>query len=87
MALLALGALYARLTQRGRAAQTILFVATVPAALAGNVVRVVLTALLVNFQVGDITAEPLHTLLGLSVFLFAFVMLHTGSVILRRIRP
>lgn len=86
LALLALGALYARLTQRGSAAQVILFIAMAPAAVAGNVVRVVLTSLLVHIRAVDITAEPLHTLLGLSVFLFAFMMLHTGSVILRRIR-
>ncbi len=85
VALLALGALYAYWTQKRLPAQIVLFLMTVPIAVAANVIRVLITTVVASVGFREITQEPLHSLMGLSVFLIAFVFLFILGAILRRI--
>jgi len=85
VSLLALGAIYAYITQRRFIAQLILFLSTVPIAVISNVFRVFITSLLVYTVTNKITEEPLHSIMGLSVFVSAFVMLFVFGFILRKI--
>jgi exosortase len=85
VSLLALGALFAYLTQRRFAGQAILFLATIPIAVAANVFRVFSTAVLVSLVSVEVTAEPLHTIMGMSVFVFSFVCLAILGFILGKI--
>jgi exosortase len=86
ISLLALGALYAYMFQKKFTAQLILFLSTIPMAVIGNIFRVFVTSILVytipNIQV---TEEPLHSLLGASVFVIVFILLFAFSAILRKI--
>ena len=85
VSLLALGALFAYLTQTRLWPRLILIASTVPVAVAGNIVRVLITAVLV-FMIGDAVAEePVHSLLGLLVFMVALVTLPIIGWILRKI--
>lgn len=85
ISLLALGAIYAYLTQKRLAGKVILFAATVPIAVVGNIVRVFITAVLVYTVEVKVTAEPTHTLMGASVFIVAFILLFAFGAILRRV--
>jgi len=85
VALLALGAIYAYWTQRRTIAQLLLFVSAVPIAVLANVVRVLVTSLLAVVLTDQITREPLHTMLGLSVFVVEFIGLFLVGLVLKRI--
>lgn len=85
IALMAMGAIYGYLSQPRFWAKMLLFALTVPIAVASNVVRVFLTATVAYVGGVDPTAEPQHTILGLSVFVVAFVLLTSAAVLLRRI--
>ncbi len=87
VSLLALGSLFAYLTQTRLWPRLLLIASTVPVAVVGNVVRVLITAVLV-FMIGDAVAhEPAHSLLGLLVFMVALVALPVIGWILRKIFP
>lgn len=85
ISLLALGAIYAYMTQKNLAAKIILFLSTIPIAVAGNVFRVFITALAAYTSDIEVTAEPLHTIMGLSVFVIAFVLLFIFGAILKKV--
>jgi exosortase len=85
VSLLALGAIYAYLTQKKLPAQVILFLATVPIAVAGNVFRVLMTTLIVYLSDLGVTEEPMHSIMGASVFVIAFIMLFIFGAILRKL--
>lgn len=85
MSLLALGALFAYMTQKRFAGKILLFASTVPIAVAANVFRVFVTALLATTVTPDVTAEPLHSLMGLSVFVVSFILLLIASTILKAV--
>lgn len=85
MALLALGALFAYTTQKRLSAQIILFLATLPLAVIGNVFRVFITSLLAYTVTTGVTEEPLHSIMGLIVFLVAFVGLFIFGAILKKV--
>ena len=85
VSLLALGAIYAYLSQNRLSAQIILFLSTVPIAVIGNIFRVFATAVIAYSSGADVTAEPIHSILGLSVFAVAFIMLFIFGVILRKV--
>jgi len=85
ISLLALGALYAYTTQRRLSGKIILFLSTIPIAIIGNVFRVFVTALLAYTLETSVTTEPLHTMMGLSVFVVAFILLFIFGAIVRRI--
>jgi exosortase len=85
VSLLALGAIYAYMTQNKLSAQIILFASTVPIAVAGNIFRVFTTALIVYVSDVGVTEEPMHSIMGSSVFIVAFLLLFIFGAILRRL--
>ena len=85
VSLVALGALYAYVTQKRFLAQVIVFVSTVPVAIIGNVVRVFVTSVLVATGTEAVTDEPLHSIMGLLVFVVAFILLSIISIIVRKV--
>ncbi len=85
VSLLALGAIYAYTTQRKLTAKIILFLSTIPIAVIANVFRVFVTSLLAYTVTHAVAEDPLHTLLGLSVFVVAFILMFIEGLILRRL--
>jgi exosortase len=85
VSLLALGTLYAYLTQKRLGARLTLFVSTIPIAVFANVVRVLLTTLIAATITQEVTSEPIHTLMGLSVFFVAGICLVIVGALVRRI--
>lgn len=85
ISLLALGAIYAYLTQKRFSAKIILFLSTIPIAVIGNTFRVFITALLVYAVDANITDEPLHSIMGASVFIIAFICLFIFGAILKKV--
>lgn len=85
ISLLALGAIYAYMTQKSLTAKIILFLSTIPIAVAGNVFRVFVTALVAYTSDIEVTVEPLHTIMGLSVFVIAFILLFIFGAILKKV--
>jgi exosortase len=85
VSLLALGAIYAHLTQKRLSAKIILFLSTIPIAVAGNIFRVFITALIVYVSDINVTSEPTHSIMGALVFVIAFILLFIFGAILRRL--
>jgi exosortase len=85
VSLLALGALYAYMTQKRFSAKVILFLSTIPIAVAANVFRVLVTALLATTVTTEVATEPIHSLMGLSVFVVSFVLLFVFGAILKAV--
>ncbi|MFZ5980561.1 MAG: exosortase/archaeosortase family protein [Candidatus Zixiibacteriota bacterium] len=85
VSLMALGALFAYLTQRRFAAKLLLFLATIPIAIIGNVFRVLVTSIIAYTVTREVTAEPLHSILGLLVFVVAFVLMFITGLILKQV--
>lgn len=79
--LMALGALYAKLTLSGIWRPILLFIATVPIAIAANVFRIFVTAFGAVYISPKIADEFLHEVSGIMVFLSALFM----TVVLGRI--
>ncbi|MDZ4723248.1 MAG: exosortase/archaeosortase family protein [candidate division Zixibacteria bacterium] len=85
VSLLALGALFAHTSQRRFLPQIILFLSTIPIAVFANVVRVFTTTVLVGSGFAEVTTEPWHSIMGLMVFVIAFVMLFVVGLILKQV--
>jgi exosortase len=85
VSLLALGALYAYLSNQKTSGKLILFASTVPIAILANAGRVLLTSVLAYAGGFDVVSEPAHSLLGLVIFVFALLTLFIESAVLRRI--
>lgn len=85
VSLLALGALYAYMTQKRFSAKVILFLSTVPIAVVANVFRVFVTALLATTVTTEVATEPIHSLMGLSVFVVSFILLFVFGAILKAV--
>jgi len=85
VSLLALGAIYAYWSQKRLVLQMILFLSTIPIAIFANVIRVLVTSLLVSTVLPEITQEPWHSLMGLSVFVIAFICLFLVGAIIRKV--
>lgn len=85
VSLAALGAIYAYISLKHNGARTLLFIATAPVAILANVARVFVSALLAYAASVDVTIEPVHSIMGLIVFVVAFVMLALVAGLLRRI--
>lgn len=85
ISLLALGALYAHMTQNRFSGKLLLFLSTIPIAVIGNVVRVMVTSLIAYTITTEVTVEPLHSGLGAIVFVVAFVLLFIFGAILKRL--
>ncbi len=85
VSLLALGAIFAYVSQKRFTAQIILFLSTIPIAVIANVVRVLVTSVMVATVTDQVTEEPLHSIMGMSVFVVAFVLLAILGVILKKV--
>jgi len=83
MSLLALGALFAYMTQKRLAGKIILFASTVPIAVIANVFRVFVTALVATTVSAEVATEPIHSIMGLSVFVVSFVLMLIVGTVLR----
>ena len=85
VSLLALGAIYAYISQKRLSSKIIVFLSTIPIAVAGNIFRVFVTSLVVYTSGAAVTDEPLHTIMGASVFIIAFILLFIFGAIMGRI--
>jgi len=85
VSLLALGAIYAYVTQKKLAVQIVLFLSTIPIAVIGNIFRVFITSLIVYIVDVNVTDEPMHSIMGASVFVVAFILLFIFGGLLRKI--
>ena len=83
ISLLALGALYARYTQPGIGRQIILFLSTIPIAIAANVFRVFATAVGAYTISRKLAEDFLHEFSGMAVFVAAFIMLFIWGAVLK----
>ena len=81
----ALGAIYAYVSLRSGPARALLFLSTVPIAILANVVRVFVSSVLAYAVAVDVTLEPLHSIMGLLVFVVAFVLMFMAASLLRRV--
>lgn len=87
ISLLALGALYARLTQTGLPRQIFLFASTVPIAIAANIFRILFTAVGAYTISRELAEDFLHELSGMMVFIVSFTLLFIwGAIIKIRIK-
>lgn len=81
-----LGVFLAYFTLRSMPLRVLLVAAVIPLAMAGNLVRVVLTVIVAErFGVETATEGPLHTLLGLLTYVVACVLLLAAGAGLRRV--
>lgn len=85
VSLAALGAIYAYMSLKHGGARTLLFIATAPVAILANVARVFVSAVLAYAASVDVTIEPVHSIMGLTVFVVAFIMLALIAGLLRRV--
>ncbi|MCP4566923.1 MAG: exosortase/archaeosortase family protein [FCB group bacterium] len=82
ISLLALGAVYARTTQKGLPRQIILFLSTIPIAVGANIFRILFTSVGAYTISRELAEDFLHELSGMMVFIVAFIMLFIwGGVI------
>jgi exosortase len=75
ISLLALGAVYARLTQPNLWRQWFLFLATIPIAIVANIFRIFATAVGAYAISKELAEDFLHTVSGALVFVVSFIML------------
>ncbi|MCD6161743.1 MAG: exosortase/archaeosortase family protein [candidate division Zixibacteria bacterium] len=73
--LLALGALYGNLALPGKVRPIIIFISAVPIAIAGNVFRLLFTAIGAYAISTELAEDFLHELSGMLVFVFAMIVL------------
>jgi exosortase len=85
--LLALGALFAYFTQPNKIKALILFLSTIPIAIAGNVFRISMTALAAHVISPKFAEGTLHEISGLLVFMFSLVLLVIVGAILKWKKP
>jgi exosortase len=83
VSLLALGALWAYLTQKSRLKQVILFISTVPIAIAANIFRIFVTGFGAYVISPKLAEKFLHEVSGILVFLFSLVVLIIWGAILK----
>ena len=83
ISLLALGAVYARISQKGLPRQIILFLSTIPIAIAANVFRILFTTVGAYTVSRELAEDFLHELSGMMVFIVAFIMLFLWGAIIR----
>jgi exosortase len=85
--LLALGALFAHFTQPNKYKAVILFLSTIPIAIAGNVFRITVTAIAAHAISVKFAEGTLHEISGLLVFAFSLILLFIFGAILRWKKP
>ncbi len=82
VSLLALGALFGKLTQKVAWKQWLVFLSTVPIAIVGNGLRVFATGLAVHLGGKSWAEGAIHEAMGLLVFVFALLVLMMESALL-----
>ncbi len=87
MSLLALGFIWAHLSQPRLAPKVVLFLSVIPIAVVANSARVLVTSVLAYAVTPEVTVEPWHSLMGLVTFAVAMFMLLILSTVLRRVWP
>lgn len=87
MSLLALGFIWAHLSQTRLAPKVLLFLSVIPIAVIANSARVLVTSVLAYAVTPEVTVEPWHSLMGLVTFAVAMLMLLVLSAIFRRVWP
>ena len=85
--LLALGALFAYYTQPNKIKAIILFLSTIPIAIAGNIFRITITAISAHMISIKFAEGTLHEISGLLVFIFSLIVLFIFGAILRWKKP
>ncbi len=75
ISLLTLSAIFGYFTLKSNSLRTILFFSGIPAAVAVNIIRVLLTVLAFHYLNYDLTRGTLHTAFGLIIFLLALIFL------------
>ncbi|MFH1700820.1 MAG: exosortase/archaeosortase family protein [Candidatus Zixiibacteriota bacterium] len=83
ISLLALGALYARFTQKTFGRQVFLFLSTIPIAIAANIFRLLFTSVGAYAVSRELAEDFLHELSGMMVFVVAFIMLFIWGAIIK----
>lgn len=73
IALIALGALMAYFSNISKVKRTILFLSSIPIALSSNVIRIVSLCLVSEIYGSEIATGKFHDIMGVLVFVFAFV--------------
>ena len=81
--LMALGAIYGNLTLPGKIRPLILFLATIPIAVATNIIRLLFTAVAAYAISTKFAEDFLHELSGLIVFISALIMMFILGAILK----
>ncbi len=75
IALMALGTIFAYLSQKSNLKRTVLILATIPIAIFANAVRITLTGILATYVNPEVAHGFFHTFSGWLVFLIAFLLL------------
>lgn len=83
ISLLALGAVFARLTQNGLPRQLILFLSTIPIAIAANIFRLLFTAVGAYTVSRELAETFLHEISGMMVFVVAFILMIVWGAIIK----
>jgi len=73
--ILTLSALFGYLLLNSFWSKSLLFLSGIPISIVVNIIRIVLLAVVSHFFTMDIGTEPFHSLLGVTVFIFALVFL------------
>jgi exosortase/archaeosortase family protein len=55
--------------------KSLLFLSGIPISIFVNIIRIVLLAVLSHFFTMDISSEPFHSLMGVTIFILAFIFL------------
>jgi exosortase len=73
--ILTLSALFGYLMLNSFWSKSLLFLSGIPISIFVNIIRIVLLAVLSHFFIMDIGGEPFHSLMGVTIFIFAFIFL------------
>ena len=84
IALISFGALFAYMFGVSKYMKPVLFMSSVPAALIANIIRIVIVSLVAN-KFGTSTADSLHDIAGIFIFVIAFVLLFSLGIGLQAI--
>ncbi len=85
VSLVALGAMWAYIAHRSFLSRALIFLSTAPIAVATNVLRIIVTAVLAHVGRVFVTEEPLHSVMGIIVFVMAFIGFFALSTIITRV--
>ncbi|MDR4503169.1 MAG: exosortase/archaeosortase family protein [Candidatus Scalindua sp.] len=85
IALIAFGALFAYISPMSNYMKPILFIASIPAAMIANIIRIVIVCLVAKNWGTEIASGLVHDLTGILIFIIAFILLFCLSIGLRKL--